>query len=847
MSRIIQQTNFNDIFSNVDEQNEFYFYQAFDAYFKEAIGNIDLISLTKEILLISKNSLINVESLHCLLQNYYDIKTSIKIVQWLKVPFFILRKKIEKLRSYEEYRSFNIKSIIIDTMNLFSFHITNDLQEDPLYNKKTLKLKFVDTLYVIFFFIVYSDIDSTTKSYALYEILCYDSNYVSFSDKTFAILMKKYLTFIIVFADCIGNTFLKGNKYSDEDFLANSLFKMFNSNIVFFKKLILYLFEGQEIFTDFIIYICQYVIFKQNTEVPILSRSKFLEEMKSSGFCLFKPNAIRKEFINFLAQSNLKTICYLKEIKKIIEYYEKNHRNNCANIQSIYKESDKYDEKETDVKTYDLVDDMINIENLISSRENFTFLERYNLYNLYKKNQILTLDEDIISGNFRINKQLNSARTYTELSNFSSINHIPGKSLAKAILGVKIRQNNLQHQDFKEHINERSQEFTVSKRYTIESLKNTDEKNIPRVSKKSVKDNKIESWNQLNRDNKHKETNQYNHEYIIPSDNRNFKLTNNNIQTPDEKKIKTNLQSNMPSMDIDELQKYISMKIVSNTQEKLKPQISLPKERDENSLEKSISYIHSRRKPNIDIQDISKIEPIREPTSSPLSTSEVVDINRKKSFMNDYSESIDKFFNSKEGINLSTNAKEVLFEKKLNTFFRNYSVLELNSIKSVKENLKKMEGRKISTNIKYMNQEFKPMVEQLTVKSILEILNNKLTLDIIVLHLKLLDQYNEYLFNSELQQGKIFPKVKIVDFDFFILISQGQKNYNMVNSSYNFNNLFKKGYTVIAPIVEEDNKIILAKFDIKDQSKKIVFYDAIDIIFNDYSKSKLMIILSDSI
>lgn len=300
---------------------EMIFYQLFEDKIYDTVGDIDLNSLINELLFYTKEKAILYSSLKAIIVRFFEEPT--QILQWLLLPFFCFVDTDHKKQAYYNFRKFNIKILILDQSKSFNIRNVKEIKENPELSFEEMGPVKMKTIYLIYFFLIFSKSDVQIKTEILFKLLDHENNnYIANSNKSIYKAFKKLMTIQLFFSDIACNNFIY--KMSEQEYKENFEFaNSFDENIGLYKKFLFYVKESKGIMSDFVIYITQSLIFFERLSSQRVDKRQFIKILQQKHYEIFYPSMTRRYLKKHLESNHIKTNLFLREFTKLINFYEK--------------------------------------------------------------------------------------------------------------------------------------------------------------------------------------------------------------------------------------------------------------------------------------------------------------------------------------------------------------------------------------------------------------------------------------------------------------------------------------------------------------------------------------------
>ena len=413
---------------------------------KSILGNIPTSSFFKEVTLLSHNSKISYSSLFDYLQYYITTEDSIRIMLYLSVPFYSITLKstnqeIRVIYNYaiDNFKSFNVKLLILKELNLFSIQNIKYISEDIMLNEKLGINKEFDLSYIFSFFILYLPNNETKaeifftylmkddlisgKSKYLYEvvkkillisILSLDTmvdyqlrsqsylnlfskeeidyevsnaklikNKLYHSNKPYVIINSSINKRTHTYDNCNNNTNDKANKllnFESTNDIFNKISKNINASILY-KSFLFYLLCCPKKIQELVYNVMQNTIFLNQQSNSRLSRLYFLESMKNTQYKLFDPKYIRELMISFVFNQPYIDY-YFTEMRKNIIYNERKVNSNLKDYDLVLNQYSSIKNDKNNYNIFTNTQEHENLKTFLSKPMLYDFLKRISEYNL---------------------------------------------------------------------------------------------------------------------------------------------------------------------------------------------------------------------------------------------------------------------------------------------------------------------------------------------------------------------------------------------------------------------------------------------------------------------------------
>jgi hypothetical protein len=330
-------------------------YRQVEEEFHYMIPQIDLEGIIKELLLFTKNRVITLQNLKKIFLHHMDEKTTDNLLKIISYPFFGKKDKANRKNNYTAYRDFNIKLLALDFFKEYNYEnvkIINHPINQAIDNE-------LETLYVIFFLIIYTRSDHNIKLLALFDILDYTKhNGLMSGCKYFTTAFRKFITIQLILPDILLNVRIFENRPSDDEQGNNYMFK--------FKKYLFFLKESSNLIKKFSNFLSHNLIFYEAISNKKINYYEFYKLCEKRNFDILFPRNIRHLLVTYLEndQMAITTKLFMNEYTKIISFYEKKSRGTDT-ITST---------NEDIIRELHLMKDFIHFEEILSNEANFKFI-----------------------------------------------------------------------------------------------------------------------------------------------------------------------------------------------------------------------------------------------------------------------------------------------------------------------------------------------------------------------------------------------------------------------------------------------------------------------------------------
>jgi hypothetical protein len=304
--------------------------------------------------------------------------------------------------SYEHYRSFNLKILILNSLNI---HTLRDMPREKTIMNRNQKV--FDPLYLILIVLIYSDVTNEEKVGYLYDLLSLNGSVkIQSHSNLYRNNLKKLIFISLYFADSVSNYILaKLTKDEIEAILmdpesSNStqyfLVKLMKTECFDFKKILFYLKESEDTIRDFVNYISQNFVFFESTNDSnrVIDKQTFANLLKQKNYSLLKPSEIRLYARKFMKWEGEKAYFFMEQFNKLIKIFENRHFSN----KPLFNENrptnkliDEIDDKLTKAKIKDLnvAGNFCKYISILKDKNLYEFLKWNKKYNEKKNYNII--------------------------------------------------------------------------------------------------------------------------------------------------------------------------------------------------------------------------------------------------------------------------------------------------------------------------------------------------------------------------------------------------------------------------------------------------------------------------
>lgn len=338
---------------------------------------------------------INISALRTIIPNS---NTSQVVIELLHIPFFLLdNQKCSLLNGQSDmtnallsYAQFNLRFIILNHLKIYNKHLIRS-QSDLILTKP--KLNKIEQLNLAFFFLFVtkseSEGDLNSKSQILFTLFDYNClGFIESTSKIYLMKLRSFLNFFLYFSDSFLNYFLVKDSVKAENQILGSLIDKLSidieesaQSIAYFKKVLLFI-NNKGLKKEFVNYVSHNYIFEGENSNNKINFKRFNLNLSKTNYSVLNPSEMRKSLMRFVTKAKGNEFkFFLQEFPKIVEL----HNNSNDEIElgmSVNTEKKKHGFNVQSAVKLRMLNQLIKLEYLISSNDNFSFFKHSNEYKL---------------------------------------------------------------------------------------------------------------------------------------------------------------------------------------------------------------------------------------------------------------------------------------------------------------------------------------------------------------------------------------------------------------------------------------------------------------------------------